>query len=39
MENKYCKDCKERKNKFCVVKTQFVPRKGVCEEFKQKEKK
>lgn len=40
MENKeekvYCKFCKYRKNKYCVILDRFVPRKGLCDKFMPK---
>jgi hypothetical protein len=36
MDKKYCKDCKNRKDKKCAVVGQYVPRKQSCEKFSPK---
>lgn len=30
-ETVFCKHCKYRKDKFCIVKEMYVPRKGTCD--------
>ncbi len=34
--DKFCKNCKNRKEKFCVVEQKFVAKKGTCEKFDSK---
>lgn len=39
MDKKYCKDCKNRKNKKCILVDKYVARKLTCEKFIPKPKK
>lgn len=34
--DKYCKNCKCRKDKFCVILKKFVAKKFTCEKFNSK---